>query len=1423
MSAHPTSYRPAVPHYAPPMNMPQYNTINNKLTNINICSLNCRSLSKPTNATASQDLSRFLCSQHFDILCLQETHATDINTQERLDIQLQAQQSIWTPHCGIVSRNHNIHLESLYISTDQRVILGRVSHVNKLFPSFTIMNIYAPAKYRERYNFYANLLSSEYFSALISDIYSTELLNSNFPSMIVGDFNYHFRHFPYNSIDQYLSNHAQSLSFPQQPTQPTPATTPDTEQFTMPQLDSNDPTLLPPSSIAQWVWHWIMTQHFVESSHKLQSDPYIPTFRRAGTLTTIDYMFLHPVLAATTNASRVQYLHNEWTDHALLSVQLRFDNMEHGQGIWRANPSLATYTYFVEQLNIALDDYHCHLATLPEPQPAQISWDQIKALTKSLVRRIGRNRGAWRQRQLKRLQRKRNKFLRIYKETRVLNERLPIIEHQIGILQQEIVDNLALRSGLRWRENGDTSAGVLKRIVQQTTRQRTLPDIIHPVTGDACETPQHKQEGVKQYYQHLYAPSPISSTDTQFFTSQIPPSDKLPDDKHDTICAAFNLTDIQEGSLRSPHKSSPGPDGLPYEILTILFQHPATGKLALQVYNEALALGIFPTSWLETCMILLPKKGDLSQLSNWRPISLINADAKIFTRLINTRLMIHMNKYLSTNQMGFMPNRFIGEQGLILQCLQEISHQAQSDTIALLLDQQKAYDRIHFDYLQECMQAFNIPSKITQSIVSLFSSTMIQVNVNGFLTSHFQQRRGLRQGDPISPLLFNIAFDPLLRSIHNSSKIQGFNLQKEATPRFDNHAHQITTSLEKLTIQSNHPTNYYSAPLPPDTTVKIIAYADDTLVTLKNQDDFMHLQTILTKYMNASNALLNYSKTQALSLSGSPHPEWQAFLQQQGIHHWHDKNSPEPLIYLGYAICSSPNQRAAHAQKTIANMKLQCRLFTGRSVTYRGKVTIMNSLIYSKIWHMIRLFSFSKSEMNQLQQIAASFINNNAKVSRFSFDTLTLPRQQGGLQLIDPQQQSLALQWRWLQYLLHPTQPSPTHMPSIPIIRFTLHYILSTSEFPTYHWSLLFPHCRPIIPRTHGPIVNLLRAADHITNPMQYCSTDITTCLQLPLIHLFLPQVLPHHPNYEHYITSSTIQQHIPNIRQLRGSDIFFFNNDTLSFEYHQDLTQLPHRHTSKKVLLLIQNNQLTLHKFVLHHFVTQIPRTIPTLNSYNNNINALSSFLLSKISNQFNTENFSFIVSPPTTSGFKSLPSPAKPPPSTVLSPAKWQQFWRIRIPLNARNTWYRFLHRKITTRERLHELMPDTFDPYCPLCPRRRNRRTATHKETNQHFMFACPKKLPIWTTAICTYVDPNYAHFNFLHLSAILKLDSTIQRTTTVPFQSLSIYQVFACIIQAIWIAHYRFIFADIPFVPLAVLSTIHKNLTKLNNEENLHLES
>jgi hypothetical protein len=104
------------------------------------------------------------------------------------------------------------------------------------------------------------------------------------------------------------------------------------------------------------------------------------------------------------------------------------------------------------------------------------------------------------------------------------------------------------------------------------------------------------------------------------------------------LLVSFELDEIIEASKRSPTRSSPGSDGLPYEILNILINHPAVNTLVLDVYNSALLNALFPATWYQSLMTLIPKKGDLSQIGNHRPIQLVNTDSKILTRLINSRI-----------------------------------------------------------------------------------------------------------------------------------------------------------------------------------------------------------------------------------------------------------------------------------------------------------------------------------------------------------------------------------------------------------------------------------------------------------------------------------------------------------------------------------------------------------------------------------------------------------------------------------------------------------------------------------------------------------------------------------------------------------------------------------------------------------------
>ncbi|CEP10134.1 hypothetical protein, partial, partial [Parasitella parasitica] len=147
----------------------------------------------------------------------------------------------------------------------------------------------------------------------------------------------------------------------------------------------------------------------------------------------------------------------------------------------------------------------------------------------------------------------------------------------------------------------------------------------------------------------------------------------------------------------------------------------------------------------------------------------------------------------------------------------------------------------------------------------------------------------------------------------------GFDYPSEAPPHNPScPVDDLTISLQSLFLELPEPYNPSPSPPPPPSSalaVKILAYADDTLVFLQDAADFHLLQLTIQTYMKASNSLLNFHKTAALSLSGKPHAAWQARLISHGITAWHDRTSPSPLTYLGYPICSSIAQRNVAFQK----------------------------------------------------------------------------------------------------------------------------------------------------------------------------------------------------------------------------------------------------------------------------------------------------------------------------------------------------------------------------------------------------------------------------------------------------------------------------------------------------------------------------
>ncbi|KAG1018649.1 hypothetical protein G6F26_010776 [Rhizopus arrhizus] len=196
-----------------------------------------------------------------------------------------------------------------------------------------------------------------------------------------------------------------------------------------------------------------------------------------------------------------------------------------------------------------------------------------------------------------------------------------------------------------------------------------------------------------------------------------------------------------------------------------------------------------------------------------KSISLICVDAKIFMRILTTRITPYLLDLIDPHQIGFM---------------------------AYL---EKAYDWVHPDYFYACLTYFGLLPRLINCITSFLFNTSLCVKINDFLSVSFTQGRGLCQGNPLLPLLFNLAVKPLLRTIYASPSIPGFPFQEGSDTRLAN-------SLTQTPVLKN------------------VAYADDIAVFLVNSGQFHALLDILTLYFRVSNACLNRYKTLAASLSG---------------------------------------------------------------------------------------------------------------------------------------------------------------------------------------------------------------------------------------------------------------------------------------------------------------------------------------------------------------------------------------------------------------------------------------------------------------------------------------------------------------------------------------------------------------------------
>lgn len=339
------------------------------------------------------------------------------------------------------------------------------------------------------------------------------------------------------------------------------------------------------------------------------------------------------------------------------------------------------------------------------------------------------------------------------------------LDTQIQLESQQCI----LQSATRWKEQGERNNKYYYRVIKDHAPQQSIQGIRNEATNVISTKLDEILKDAPMHYKDLYTADPVDPPAIPALFSSISASCQLSPSHRDSLTANVTVEEIGLVLAYVPKSKSPGLVGLPFEVCCLLFDHvPVFQKHSVSLLNDALYLSIIPTSWKLTKLVLSFKKDDPLLLKNWRPLSLINADAKLFTKILANRLNKFLHLLINPYQTGFMRHRLISDNGWVHQALMDHLKKAhpKAPFVSVMLDQEKTYDRISPVHLSQMLCKLNFPLPFIFLIDQLFFKTNISLSINGWLACRFPQKQGLRQEDPPSPLLFNLAFEPLLRYIH---------------------------------------------------------------------------------------------------------------------------------------------------------------------------------------------------------------------------------------------------------------------------------------------------------------------------------------------------------------------------------------------------------------------------------------------------------------------------------------------------------------------------------------------------------------------------------------------------------------------------------------------------------------------------------
>lgn len=343
-------------------------------------------------------------------------------------------------------------------------------------------------------------------------------------------------------------------------------------------------------------------------------------------------------------------------------------------------------------------------------------------------------------------------------------------------------------------------------------------------SGDTAGTDEEVADEARKYYKWLFKKKESKKSERML---QLLKDAPLPDRVAQQIDGDLSEDEFEQAVWRMAKGKSPGPDGLPAEFYQ-QFAVELEGKLWAAI-DEGLKAGALHEDIRRGEIILLYKSGDAREIRNYRPITLLNVDYKIFSRVVTERMKVAVRHIVSPQQLGFVPGRLIQEGTHMLKLLQAALDETDEDGLIIACDFEKAFDRASWSYLHAAIDALGFGDGMKGILKTMYTHDappLRQVRCNGIRSETFAIASGVPQGCPTSPLVFLLVAEALTRAVASDEKLKGVVL--------GGHEHKITQ------------------------------FADDTQLILRGYKQMPRMWKILKEYEEATGMRANAKKFEGL-------------------------------------------------------------------------------------------------------------------------------------------------------------------------------------------------------------------------------------------------------------------------------------------------------------------------------------------------------------------------------------------------------------------------------------------------------------------------------------------------------------------------------------------------------------------------------